>query len=53
MKNLLSICLALVSFVSFAQVGVGTITPRASLEISNSGQGGVLIPQFALTGNGC
>jgi len=35
----------------FAQVGIGTTTPRATLEISESDNGGLLIPQYALTGN--
>lgn len=41
----------LFSFYSFSQVGIGTTTPRANLDISNSGNGGLLIPEYALTGN--
>ncbi|MEL6811180.1 MAG: hypothetical protein AAFP76_07590 [Bacteroidota bacterium] len=36
---------------NYAQVGVGTTSPRAALEISNTTNGGVLIPKYALSGN--
>jgi len=35
----------------YGQVGIGTEMPRATLEISNGTSGGVLIPQYALSGN--
>ncbi|WP_299766468.1 hypothetical protein [uncultured Dokdonia sp.] len=37
--------------MSYGQVGVGTTTPRAALEISNTTNGGVLVPKYALSGN--
>ncbi|RMB59556.1 hypothetical protein EAX61_08200 [Dokdonia sinensis] len=44
--------LVLLSFIlsSTAQVGIGTATPRAALEVANSTQGGVLVPTYALSG---
>ncbi|AFL82494.1 autotransporter adhesin [Aequorivita sublithincola DSM 14238] len=40
-----------ITFSSYAQVGVGTTTPRAALEINSSIPGGLLIPTYALRGN--
>ncbi|WP_299766464.1 hypothetical protein [uncultured Dokdonia sp.] len=37
--------------VFYGQVGVGTTSPRAALEISNTTNGGVLVPKYALSGN--
>lgn len=37
--------------VFYGQVGVGTTSPRAALEISNSTSGGVLVPKYALSAN--
>ncbi len=39
------------SVTVFSQVGIGTTTPRASLEISNTESGGILIPRYALAGS--
>jgi len=51
MKSLVYISLLLLPSFLLAQVGIGTVTPRATLEVSNNGNGGVLIPQYALTGS--
>ncbi len=37
--------------IFYGQVGVGTSTPRASLEVSETTGGGVLVPKYALSGN--
>lgn len=47
---LFTICF-LTYFINTAQVGIGTTTPQASLDISSSTNGGVLITKYALTGN--
>lgn len=43
------------SILGYSQVGVGTVTPRAQLEIAGTEigtpGGGFLVPQYALTGN--
>lgn len=48
MKNITYVIL-LVYYVSFAQVGINTTTPRGALEISSASNGGVVVPQYALT----
>ncbi|GGG07826.1 hypothetical protein GCM10011344_05470 [Dokdonia pacifica] len=37
--------------VFYGQVGVGTTSPRAALEVSNTTGGGVLVPKYALSGS--
>ena len=49
-SSLFSIALLLTLSLN-AQVGIGTTTPRASLEISNTDNGGLLVPHYELTGN--
>ncbi len=39
------------AFYSAAQVGIGTTTPRGALEVSNTTNGGILVPSYALTGD--
>ncbi len=43
--------LVLLSQISVAQVGINTLTPRGALEIASNSNGGILVPQFALTGS--
>ena len=50
-KNILVTLIFLQSFILLGQVGIGTTTPRATLEISNTDNGGLLVPQYPLTGN--
>jgi hypothetical protein len=50
MKRALS-SLVLLSQIAVAQVGINTLTPRGALEIASNSNGGVLVPQFALTGS--
>lgn len=40
-----------ISIVGFSQVGINTATPRGTLEVSSSSGGGVILPQYALTGS--
>ena len=53
MKNCIILCcfFSLLSASVFAQVGIGTTNPQASLDISSSTGGGVLVPKYALTGS--
>jgi len=52
MRNIVFYLLVLINVsILYGQIGVGTAIPRATLEISNSGDGGVLIPQYELSGN--
>lgn len=44
----LSLLIIICTNVAFAQVGIGTTTPNATLDIT-SGNGGVLIPRIAIT----
>ena len=45
-KLILSTALMAASFTTFAQVGVGTTTPKGALQVSST-TSGVIIPQFA------
>ena len=47
MKKILHLIL-IISSVSFAQVGIGTVTPSGSLEIVSNNEG-LIIPRIALT----
>ncbi len=51
MKSSLFSIVFLLTLTLNAQVGIGTTTPRASLEISNTDNGGLLVPHYELTGN--
>ena len=48
MKNFILFVLLFLSGITFAQVGIGTTTPEALLDV-NSTSKGVLIPRVALT----
>jgi len=43
--------LLLTTNLLLGQVGIGTTTPRGGLEVSSNSGGGILIPQYALTGS--
>ncbi|TVZ50950.1 hypothetical protein [Dokdonia sp. Hel_I_53] len=47
-KLLFTIILIFIIGKGFGQVGIGTTTPRAALDISNDSNGGLLIPEYSL-----
>ena len=52
MKKIITLCCFLfLTSIMMAQVGIGTTTPRGALEISNSLNGGLIVPSYALSGN--
>ena len=51
-KSLLILSAFLIQFgIIHSQVGIGTTTPRAALEVSETTGGGVLIPRYSLVAN--
>ena len=51
MKSFFLTILLSLSGIIYSQVGIGTVTPRAALDISNSTNGGVLVPKYGLSAN--
>lgn len=53
MKNIVFIFVFILfnTGVFYGQVGVGTTSPRAALEVSNTTGGGVLVPKYTLSGS--